>query len=155
MLRGLTYQLKSPSPLALEVARWRFRHSAHTQIGASQGVSITRCMKKVWDLKEHCLSHVQFSSLLRGGRFGTSGRKGATSVGKRQPGAFAGIDVFRSPEWSREGLIARIGSPAHLAEMTRINAAWVALTDGERQGCTGREHSSGAGSPAGQGFGSR
>ncbi len=55
-------------------------------------------------------------------------------MGKRQPRAFAGIDVFRSQECSREGLIARIGSPAHLAEVSRINAAWVALTDGERQG---------------------
>ncbi len=80
------------------------------------------------------MSRMQFSSLLRGGQFGASGRKGATSVGRRQPRVFAGIDVVRSQEWNREGLIARIGSPAHLAEMTRINAAWVALTDGERQG---------------------
>jgi hypothetical protein len=89
-------------------------------------------------LQEHGLSRMQFSSLLRGGRLGSSG--GKMGMGNRQPRAFTGIDVFRSQDWNKEVAIVggRLGKPEHLAEMTRINAAWAALTDGERQCFRGR-----------------
>jgi hypothetical protein len=106
--------------------------------GASQGMSITWCMTRCGRRFFRNMSRMQFSSLLRGGRFGSSG--GKMGMGNRQPRAFTGIDVFRSQDWNKEVAIVggRLGKPEHLAEMTRINAAWAALTDGERQCFRGR-----------------
>ena len=76
-------------------------------------------------LKEHGLSRMQFSSILRGSKMGMGSAKAKTK-------AFAGIDVFRFQEWNKEGGGVS-GRADHSAGVARINVAWAALTDGGRQ----------------------